>query len=151
MNQYVNVVIAVDVIGALSDRTLLNGNLIMMDNGPYQSSGQGTPELRTVCRPGQIIQWVIYAVDLQTPVEIKSIAFLDAGNGLPTLDGEDSGSLDQVAGGSSESEHHGLDVWSGVVPPWVVPGVEYRYRLALQMYEGENSVMSIDSCSLQCL
>lgn len=150
MNEHVNVVIAVDVIGALSDRTLLNGNLIMMDNGPYQSSGQGTPDLCTVCRPGQIIQWVIYAVDLQTPVEIKSIAFLDAGSGLPALDGDDRGSLNQVDGGSSESEHLELEVWSGVVPPWVVPGVKYRYRLELRMYEGENSVMSIDSCSLQC-
>ncbi|MFE7595110.1 hypothetical protein ACFU6K_37490, partial [Kitasatospora sp. NPDC057512] len=44
-----------------------------------------------------------------------------------------------------------LNVWSGVVPPYLVPGVPYRYRLELQMYEGEHSVLHIDSPALMCL
>lgn len=76
MNPKVNIVVVVDVIGALSDGTLRNGNLCMIDDGSLQSTGQGTPELVTVVKPGQVVTWSALAVDLQTPVEIKSITFL---------------------------------------------------------------------------
>ncbi len=140
MTQQVNITILVDVIGALSDKTLLNGNLAMMDNS-VDSTGQGTPELSTTCRPGQTIQWTVIAVDLQTPVEIKSITFLGADPDVspPPLDAS-----------SGDSVKLGLNVWSGIVPPYVTPGTSYRYELRLQMYEGMHSVMSIDSCSLRC-
>jgi hypothetical protein len=36
------------------------------------------------------------------------------------------------------------------VPSWLTPGVAYRYRLELQMYEGDNSVMHIDTPALMC-
>ncbi|CAM5366650.1 hypothetical protein ACIOUE_11795 [Streptomyces xanthochromogenes] len=95
MNPKVNIVVVVDVIGALSDGTLLNGNLCMIDDGE-QSTGQGTPELCTVVRPGQVVTWSALAVDLQTPVEIKGITFLgaDAEDGDADGDGERAGSRD---------------------------------------------------------
>ncbi|CAM5352865.1 hypothetical protein GCM10010329_40460 [Streptomyces spiroverticillatus] len=76
VKQKVNIVAVVDVIGALSDGTLGNGNLCLIDDGPYDSRGQGTPQLETVVAPGQTVQWTALAVDLQTPVEIKSITFV---------------------------------------------------------------------------
>ncbi|MFI0977035.1 hypothetical protein ACH4SP_08410 [Streptomyces sp. NPDC021093] len=81
VKQKVNIVAVVDVIGALSDGTLGNGNLCLIDDGPFDSRGQGTPQLQTVVSPGQTVQWTALAVDLQTPVEIKSITFIGQDNG----------------------------------------------------------------------
>ncbi|MFJ2776007.1 MULTISPECIES: hypothetical protein [unclassified Kitasatospora] len=141
MKPQVNIAVVVDVIGALSAGTLLDGNLTLVDDGSFQSTGQGTPELCTVVAPGQVIQWSALAVDLQTPVDIRSITFLGAGHGAEP-DPEDF---------TEEGEKLDLDVWTGVVPPYMTPGVPYRYRLELQMYEGPHSVLHIDSPALMCI
>ncbi|WTW95788.1 hypothetical protein OG216_21445 [Streptomycetaceae bacterium NBC_01309] len=151
MKHQVNVMALVDVIGALSDRTLLNGNLCLMDNGDFRSTGQGTPELCTVVRPGQAVQWTVLAVDLQTPVDIKSITFLGApasanGHGAGAENGGPGG-----AGEPADSEKLDLETWIGIVPPWLTPGVAHRYRIELQMYEGDNSIMHIDLPALMCV
>ncbi|NUU23025.1 MAG: hypothetical protein HOV68_16175, partial [Streptomycetaceae bacterium] len=85
MKPQVNIIALVDVIGALSDQSLHNGNLSLVDNGDFESTGQGTPDLVTIVRPGQIVQWQALAVDLQTPAEIRSITFSGPGlgNGSP--------------------------------------------------------------------
>ncbi|GAA2305368.1 hypothetical protein OKJ48_44345 [Streptomyces kunmingensis] len=135
----VNIVAVVDVIGALSGGTLLNGNLCMMDNGDHDSSGQGTPYLCTVVRPGQVVQWTVLAVDLQTPVEIKGITFLGQnGEVVPA---------DRL---SAEGDGDKLDLahWAGMVPPSLTPGTPHKYRLELQMYEGAHSVLHVDSPAL---
>ncbi|MER5884077.1 hypothetical protein ABT160_09630 [Streptomyces sp. NPDC001941] len=137
----VNIIAVVDVIGALSGQTLQNGNLCLIDNGDYKSTGQGTPHLTTHVRPGQVIQWTSLAVDLQTPVEIKSISFLGPdGVATPLTNG--------AAGGADEGEKLDLNHWAGVVPASLVPGVVHKYRLELQMYEGEHSVLSVESPAL---
>jgi hypothetical protein len=110
-----------------------------MDDSSLSSSDQGTPNLCTVCHPGQTINWTIIAVDLQTPVAIRNITFGDQVIESPTDDIE------------TESDKLHLNVWSGTVPYWLIPGVKYRYRLELQMYEGINSIMSIDTPSLRCI
>ncbi|WP_320779181.1 hypothetical protein [Streptomyces sp. CRN 30] len=135
----VNIIAMVDVIGALSGGTLLNGNLVMVDNGDHDSTGQGTPYLCTVVRPGQVVQWTPLAVDLQTPVEIKGITFL----------GPD-GAVTPVARHSEEGDGDKLDLahWAGMVPPSLTPGTPYKYRLELQMYEGAYSVLHVDSPAL---
>ncbi|WP_328916313.1 MULTISPECIES: hypothetical protein [unclassified Streptomyces] len=140
MKPQVNIAAVVDVIGALSESTLLNGNLCLIDDSAYDSTGQGTPELCTVVRPGQVVQWSAIALDVQTPVEIKSITFLGA-------DGSPAGEITP----SSESAELGRDVWSGVVPAYMPRGVPQRYRVEFQMYEGAASVAHIDSASLTCL
>ncbi|MFD7334658.1 hypothetical protein ACFV98_01470 [Streptomyces violascens] len=155
MNPKVNIVVVVDVIGALSDGTLRNGNLCMIDDGSLASTGQGTPELVTVVKPGQVVTWSALAVDLQTPVEIKSITFLgpDADGGheaeqappaaqAPVPHGQD--------GHADERHNPELEVWSGVVP-YLAPGVAHPYRLEVQMYEGEYSTLHIESPALMCL
>jgi hypothetical protein len=140
MHSKINIVTVVDVIGALSD-TALDGNLYMMDDSSWQSIKQGTANLSTLCHPGQLIHWVVYALDLQTPVAIRNITFIspDASGGVQH----------RVAGPGAESDKLHLNVWSGIVPYHMIPGVEYRYRLELQMYEGKNSIMYVDTPSLR--
>ncbi|MFJ9440498.1 hypothetical protein ACIRRH_01355 [Kitasatospora sp. NPDC101235] len=169
MKPQVNIAVVVDVIGALSDKTLLNGNLCLIDDGSFESKNQGTPDLCTVVVPGQVVQWSALAVDLQTPVEIRSISFVPADEGAGATahgvdhggpaEGTDGGAAGGAdgAGGAPSAGHRvaggqlDLNVWSGVVPPYLVPGVPYRYRLELQMYEGEHSVLHVDSPALMCL
>ena len=142
MKPQVNIAVVVDVIGALSDKSLGNGNLCMVDDGPFESTGQGTVELCTTVAPGQTVQWYALAVDLQTPVEIKSIRFLGP-------DGEAHDGGDSIHG--SDGDHLDLDAWTGVVPPFMQRGVPHKYQLELQMYEGDHSVLRVDSPALMCL
>jgi hypothetical protein len=133
----VNIIAVVDVIRALSQETLDNGNLSLVDDGSFDSSGQGTPELCTVVAPGQVVQWSALAVDVQTPVAIQSITFLGGDGGSP-------GPVNELA----DDENPDLNVWSGVVPPCLVRGVPYRYRLELKMHQGPHSVLHVDSPAL---
>jgi hypothetical protein len=138
----INIVAVVDVIGALSGGTLLGGNLCLVDNGDHDSTGQGTPYLCTVVRPGQVVQWSALAVDLQTPVEIKSITFLGPDGDVPPAERQ-----------SAQSDGDKLDLahWAGTVPPTLPPGTPHKYRLELQMYEGATSVLHVDSPALMCV
>ena len=136
MKPKVNIVAVVDVIRALSEETLNNGNLSLVDDGSFDSQGQGTPELRTVVAPGQVVQWTALAVDVQTPVAIQGITFL-GGDGQP-------GPGSQLADG----ENADLNVWSGVFPAFLASGVPCRYRLELKMHEGPHSVLHVDSPAL---
>ncbi|WP_067829252.1 hypothetical protein [Actinomadura kijaniata] len=79
MNPKVSIVVMVDAVGALSDRTLHNGNLSLVDDSPLGSRHRGTPDLVTAVLPGQVVQWTPIHVDVQTPVEIHNIEFLTAG------------------------------------------------------------------------
>ncbi|TYB61847.1 hypothetical protein FXF51_27655 [Nonomuraea sp. PA05] len=174
----VSIIALVDVIGALSDRSLLNGNLVLIDDGSFASRAQGTPDLCTIVQPGQVVQWTALAVDLQTPVEIKNIEFLRlqpppgapaypapqagwAGPGLApqpaqpayAAAGHGPGAFPpgptMVTGApTTESEKLDLEIWAGVVPYYMVPGVAYRYRLEFQMYEGPYSVLYVETPSL---
>lgn len=134
MKPKVTIIALVDVIEALSRQSLDNGNLSLVDDGAFESTGQGTPDLCTVVAPGQIVQWTALAVDVQTPVEIRDITFLGGVSGEAPAEGAN---LD-------------LDVWAGVVPAGLVPGVPYRYRLELQMHEGPCSVLRVETPALMC-
>lgn len=196
MKSQVNIIAVVDVIGALSIKSLSDGNLCMVDDSAFDSTHQGTPNLVTVVKPGQVVSWTALAVDLQTPVEIKSISFAPAegrqgqqgyagqqgqqghvppggpavatatpsapgmGTAVPGPTGAQAPQAPQTqqtpqphqphASQESDGDKLDLDVWTGVVPHWMTPGVPYQYRLELQMYEGANSVMTIDSPALMC-
>ncbi|QXJ20214.1 hypothetical protein AGRA3207_000887 [Actinomadura graeca] len=144
MKPQVNIIVLVDVVGALSERTLNDGNLSLVDDGQFDSPGQGTTRLCTVVSPGQLVQWTAVAVDVQTPVEIRSITFL--GSGDAALEEPDAADAQDVP--AHEGTAPDLKVWSGFVPPYLVPGAPYRYRLELQMHEGPNSVLHVDSPAL---
>lgn len=147
----VNIAVAVDVIGALSDRAL-EGHLFMMDDSVYGSDGKGTSKLITACCAGQIVCWSAYAVDLQTPISIRKIDFLGCCSSGRNI----QGTAKTSAGGdvSTQIDHLGewrndLKDWRGIVPSYLVPGADYRYRLEIQMGVGKNSVMTVDTPALR--
>lgn len=129
----------VDVIESLSIGSLREGNLCMMDNSPFESLNQGTPDLITLCQPGQTIHWHLVALDLQTPVAIRNITFLKPNPA-------DNPPIDRT---NLDSDKLHLNIWEGLVPCWMAPGVEYKYRLELQMYEGKNCLMYVDTPALK--
>ncbi|MBW8481382.1 hypothetical protein [Actinomadura parmotrematis] len=139
MNPKVNIIALVDVVGALSDGGLGNGNLGLVDDSAFESTGRGTPDLCTVVQPGQVVQWSALAVDVQTPVEIRDIVFLGP-------DGQPAG---PARPDPEPGENLDVNVWSGVVP-YLAPGVPHRYRLELQMHEGPHAVLHVDSPALMC-
>ena len=143
MQNKININIAVDVAKALSEKTLLN-NVYMMDNSGYGNKNQGTDQLCTCCLPGQTIRWVVCAIDLQTPVAIKDITFISSDSQLKSAQVEENGDSNT---GILQEDNPDLKIWTGIVP-YMVQGHTYRYRLTLQMGNGNNSVMSLDSLAL---
>lgn len=163
MQDRISIVVMVDAVGALSERTLHNGNLSLVDDSSGGSRHQGTPDLVTVVTPGQVVQWTPIHVDVQTPVEIKAIEFLSgaavpapAGQAVPAHPVEPStvpaaGAAPGAGADATDSDGHenyDLLVWEGVVPYAMTPGVPYRYRISLKLHEGPNSVLHIDSPAL---
>ncbi|MDY7047250.1 MAG: hypothetical protein RPG89_01125 [Microcystis panniformis WG22] len=142
MESKITIFCVVDVVESLSGGTLGNGNLCMMDNSPFESLNQGTSNLCTKCVPGQTIYWHMVALDLQTPVAIRNISFfgLDSSGAQPPTNPQ-----------YADSDKLHVNVWEGIVPDWLVPGVEYKYRLELQMYEGKNSILYVDTPSLKTI
>ncbi|MFC7387361.1 hypothetical protein [Sphaerisporangium rhizosphaerae] len=155
MKEKVSIVVMVDAVGALSDRTLHNGNISLVDDSSAGSRHQGTPDLVTAVVPGQVVQWTSIHVDVQTPVEIQAIEFLPGAAvplsedpGVPPYPVEPPAVPAIDATGSDGQENHDLLVWEGIVPYTMAPGVPYRYRLSLKLHEGPNSVLHIDSPAL---
>ena len=162
MKDRISIVVMVDAVGALSDRTLHNGNSRWSTTARRGAGIQGTPDLVTAVAPGQVVQWTPIHVDVQTPVEIQAIEFLSGGAVPLTADqavpphpveppapapGAVPGTrADAMA--SNGHENYDLLVWEGVVPYDMTPGVPYRYRLSLRLHEGPNSVLHIDSPAL---
>ena len=126
----VNVNIVVDVMKALSERSL-KGNAWLMDDSTSGSVGQGTDSLKTACRPGDLLRWKAYPVDLQAGVSILSVSF-----------GQD----ECHRNGTAQQLPPHLNTWEGIVP--YLEAQEYPYRLALQMGKGRDSVMELDTPSL---
>lgn len=172
MKQKVSIVVMVDAVGALSDRTLNEGNLSLVDDGGLGSRHQGTTDLVTAVVPGQVVQWTAIHVDVQTPVEIQNIEFLSAAPApaapphVPAETVADPGYAAQPVYGtpapaasahpgtaptaiaSNGFENHDLLVWEGIVPATMAPGVPYHYRLSIKMHEGPESVLYVDSPAL---
>lgn len=136
MQQKININIAVDTVQALSKLDLLN-NTYAMDNSIFGSLGQGTPYLVTSCVPGQTIHWVATPIDLQTPVCIKSITFLGA---WP----QQASAFEQPTSMSQLD----LYTWTGILPYTMLPGLTYKYKLELQIGNGQYSVLQLETLSL---
>ncbi|MDR1369502.1 MAG: hypothetical protein LBJ72_05155 [Dysgonamonadaceae bacterium] len=154
MQYQININIAVDAVKALSGQSLKD-SIYLMDDSPFCSPDQGTNELCTFCIPGQVIHWIIYPIDLQTPAVIKGISFIsdeenqDKEN--PDKDNQDEENQDAKYSTQVENDRPDDDsdfkTWTGIVPAMDI-GRRYRYRLELQMGTGINSILSIDSLSL---
>ena len=71
----INIMTFVDVIGALAAGTL-TGNIFMTDNSRAgHTTGRGTATLSSAVTNGQVINWHVVPVDVQTAVEIVGITF----------------------------------------------------------------------------
>jgi hypothetical protein len=66
----VDVLIVVDVVGALASGNLTE-NVYLVDTNKYVGSGsEGQAELKTVIKDGQILRWSVVPVSPSTDVEI---------------------------------------------------------------------------------
>ena len=146
----IDIVTAVDVQKALSNRQLY-GSYYMMDNSPFYGFGQGTADIITACRPGDLLNWKVHQIDLQTPILLKEVRFfgvepfreLDPGehwNDHLEIEPSEEGTF-------FPSDHAYAKRWRGRVP-LIYPGYLYRYALKFQMSAGVNSVMWTNRASL---
>ncbi|WP_122412939.1 alpha-pore-forming tripartite toxin MakABE regulator [Pseudomonas viridiflava] len=84
----VDILIAVDVLGALSAGTL-QGNVYLMDTNHYLGSWQeGQGALNTVCQDGQAVTWSVTPVDAATQIAISKLSgpMVDGKVCMPTED-----------------------------------------------------------------
>lgn len=159
MQSQINISIAVNVMKALSDRSL-HRNMYMMDDSAFGSREQGTENLCTLCAPGQTIRWAVYALDVQTPAAIQAITFLpgdpdgEASETPPTGSPGEGSEPEEVSGIPAapcadvpDTEHPDLKTWKGIVP-CLQPGRKYRYRLEIRMGYGKDSCLSAETASL---
>lgn len=122
----INILAAVDVIGAFRSGTL-EGNCYLMDNSRSdRTSGQGSLQLSSAVTYGQVINWQVMPIDLQTFVEIKNILFFDsAGDQLDASADIPCAKLKKYGAPSG-------DYWAGIVGA-TIPGGLYYYQLELDM------------------
>lgn len=134
-----NIVAFVDVQGANASNSVY-GNVYMIDNSSA-GTGQGTAHLQTYCKPGQTLNWIIYAINAQRrpdgtwppSVRINNIVFLD-GDGKDVSGTKICSEL-KVLGGPDKMRSTLTPVyyyWAGTVVDNVPLGV-YRYRFVLEL------------------
>jgi len=137
-----NVVTVVDMHKAVSTSSL-NNAMYMMDNS-VGGEGQGSPKLQTVCKQGQVINWIIYPMDREKRPDgtwppmpkINNIVFLDGEEG----DHEETAELKvctefKIYGGPDLMRSPFTPVyyyWAATVLPELEPGV-YNYRFVLEL------------------
>ncbi len=141
-----NLVTFVDVEKADYTNSLDNC-VYMMDNNT-NSSNQGTNDLQTVCKQGQVLNWIIYAMDsAKRPdgtwplsVKINNIVFTNE-------DGTDVANFKvcddlKIIGGPDKIRSEYTPVyyyWAGVVIDDLPEGV-YNYRFVLELDTADTSI-----------
>jgi hypothetical protein len=152
-----NIVTFVDVRGANASNKVY-GNVHMMDNST-NSNGQGTQYLQTYCKPGQTLNWIIYAIDAERrpdgtwppSVRINNLVFLE-GDGKEVSGTRICSEL-KIFGGPDKMRSELTRVyyyWAGTVVETLPPGV-YRYRLVLELETekpGKKRYLNLDTPSL---
>lgn len=155
-----NLVTFVDVDKATRTKSL-DGAVFMVDNSP-SSNGQGTSRLQTVCKQGQVINWIIYSMDADKrpdgtwppSVRINNIVFLDdAGNDVATTpvcpDLKVFGGPDKIRSAYTPVYYY----WAGTIPVDLANGI-YRYRFILDLETGidnKSIYLNLDTPSLQVI
>ena len=137
-----NIVTLVNMQRAASTKSLANA-MYMVDNS-IGGTGQGTGQLETVCKQGQVLNWIIRPIEMDKRPDgtwppmpkINNIVFLDTERG----DEEDVaekriftelkiyGAPDLMRSPYTPVYYY----WAGVIEPTAPPGV-YRYRLVLEL------------------
>lgn len=142
-----NIVTFVDVKKAVTQQSLERA-VYMMDNS-IDSSGQGTSELRTTCKQGQTLNWIIYAMDAEKrpdgnwppTVKINNIVFLgDNGEDVAVVricdDLKVYGPPDKIRSKYTPVYYY----WAGTIPMDLPVGI-YRYRLVMELEDEVNDKM----------
>lgn len=140
-----NIVAIVDVSSTLRTGSV-TGKAALMDNGG-DSTGKGTNALRTVCRQGQVLNWLVYCSDMEKNPDggwpplarIVNIVFLQP-DGTPQHrkicnDLKVYGGPDKIRSRWTPSYYY----WAGSILSDLVPGL-YPYRL----------VFECDTCDPNC-
>jgi hypothetical protein len=156
----INVVTLVNVRDALADDSIAS-NAWMMDNSP-DSTGKGTDSLETVCRAGQVLNWLVYCMDTtKRPdgtwppfAKIVNIVFLTADRQMVfgtkvCADLKVYGGPDAIRNRYTPSYYY----WAGAVMPNLAPGL-YPYRLVMELetgVSGEVRHFTIDGAALRVL
>lgn len=138
-----NIVTFVDVNKAVRNQSLEDA-LYIMDNSST-SIRQGSPCLQTVCKQGQVLNWIIYPMDtnMRTDgtwppfVKINNIVFLEGESENASV----SSIMDnlKIYGGPDRMRSIYTPVyyyWAGIIPLDLSPGI-YRYRLILELETGK--------------
>lgn len=150
-----NIVTVVDLEKAVTTGTLSDA-VYMMDNS-YGGESQGTPRLQTVCKQGQVLNWIIYPMDTEKRVDgtwppmpkINHIVFLDTDVG----DEEDAAEIKvctefKIYGMADRIRSKFTPVyyyWAGTVLNTLPPGV-YKYRFVLELeQEGKKEKLYLNT------
>lgn len=137
----INIMTMIDVIGSLSDGKL-RGNIYMMDNSrSNNTTGQGTGELGSVVQFGQVINWHILPIDVQTDVRITNLIWVGENPCLKLQKYGLPGDMPPYYAGIV-----GLDIDNPPPPPidpnWLVKGGIYHYNLEILMSNKKTMVMT---------
>lgn len=157
----INILSVVDVIGALSTGTLRH-SLFIVDNHPANckppldahplgsrqsqticSSGQGSQSLITHVTYGQVLNWQVASIDLQTDVQIKKITFFRNGEEITA---KDTPCVLLGRYGAPSGEY-----WAGAVNvPTKIEAGDYQYKIEFSltgksMITEEFSVISVSN------
>lgn len=134
-----NIVTTVDVAGVLGGRDV--DDCVWMTDNSQESTGKGTSALQTACYPGQVLNWLIYSLDVEQrgdgsypPIaRILNIVFFrgELENPVPFKAGESLkiyGAPDRI-----RSEYTPVYAyWAGMVPVDEEPVVAH-YRLIVEI------------------
>jgi hypothetical protein len=130
-----NIQVFVDVI-ALMAGSPVEKSVFIYDDSPSGSIGKGTHTTASAVYPGQLIQWNIYPVDVQTPVWIGGITFGPQVAVAAATSEEVSTAITSAAVDVSQectgSKTPWLDTWAGYAPLCMLPDLAYPYSLHLQ-------------------
>lgn len=150
-----NIVTVIDLQKAVKTETLKN-TMYMVDNS-MGGKGQGTPRLQTVCKQGQIINWIIYPMDKEKRPDgtwppmpkINNIVFLDNKEDDPKSFAEKKVCTElKIYGGPDKMRNPLCPVyyyWAGAVLSDLKPGV-YPYRFVLELeQEGTNKKLYLNT------
>ena len=143
----ININIAVNTVAALSQRTL-HGNAFIMDDSIYDSSSQGSDHLTTHCLAGDQINWIIYSIDLQTPISLTQVAFNQPSCGTSQPPPFNNLSGDAPKKPFDPNQDPDRFQWAGYVPYHMASGVKYPYQLTIQIGQGIHSILTLEAASL---
>ncbi|MFI6300016.1 hypothetical protein ACIBEJ_51075 [Nonomuraea sp. NPDC050790] len=137
-----NIVTLVDMEKATEEKSLTDA-MYMVDNS-YGGSGQGTSRLETVCKQGQVLNWIIRPIDMEKRPDgtwppmpkINNIVFLDTEVGDEEDVAEKKVCVElKIYGAPDKMRDPWTPVyyyWAGTVLSTAKPGV-YKYRLIVEL------------------